>query len=49
MDTLDWYYDAFQLNPGWVKPILKEKPSFYIKRQIDGTFQKDFTGINTSR
>ncbi len=46
MDTLDWYYDAFQLNPGWVKPILKEKPSFYVKRQIHGTFQKDFTGVN---
>jgi predicted TIM-barrel fold metal-dependent hydrolase len=47
MDTLDYYYDSFQELPGWVKPILKEKPSFYIKRQIHGTFQWDPTAIGS--
>jgi predicted TIM-barrel fold metal-dependent hydrolase len=46
MDTLDSYYDAFLANPGWVRPLLKEKPSHYISRQIHGTFQWDPTGLN---
>src|ERR1700722_12605454 len=46
MDTLDFYYEAFLDNPGWVKPLLKEKPSHYIARQIHGTFQWDPTGVN---
>jgi predicted TIM-barrel fold metal-dependent hydrolase len=46
MDTLDSYYDAFLANPGWVRPLLKEKPSHYIRQQIHGTFQWDPTGLN---
>lgn len=45
MDTLDYYYDAFQDLPGWVKPTLPEKPSHYLRRQVHGTFQWDPTGI----
>jgi predicted TIM-barrel fold metal-dependent hydrolase len=45
MDTLDSYYDAFLATPGWVRPELAEKPSFYIGRQIHGTFQWDPTGL----
>jgi predicted TIM-barrel fold metal-dependent hydrolase len=46
MDTLDSYYDAFLAQPGWVRPLLKEKPSHYISRQIHSTFQWDPTGLN---
>jgi predicted TIM-barrel fold metal-dependent hydrolase len=46
MDTLDFYYDSFQEYAGWVKPILPEKPSHYIREQIHGTFQWDPTGVN---
>jgi predicted TIM-barrel fold metal-dependent hydrolase len=46
MATLDHYYDAFQANPGWIRPELQEKPSFYIKRQIHGTFQWDPAGLS---
>jgi predicted TIM-barrel fold metal-dependent hydrolase len=46
MDTLDFYYDSFLKYPGWVKPELDEKPSFYLARQIHGTFQWDPTAIN---
>jgi predicted TIM-barrel fold metal-dependent hydrolase len=49
MDTLDSYYDAFLAQPGWVRPELKEKPSFYIKRQIHATFQWDPTGVSNVR
>jgi predicted TIM-barrel fold metal-dependent hydrolase len=45
METLDSYYDAFLANPGWVRPELQEKPSFYIKRQIHSTFQWDPSGL----
>ena len=41
MSTVDFYYEAFQEYEGWVKPILPEKPSFYMARQIHGTFQVD--------
>jgi predicted TIM-barrel fold metal-dependent hydrolase len=40
MTTLDFYYDAF-LEYEVVRPILPEKPSFYLARQIHGTFQVD--------
>jgi predicted TIM-barrel fold metal-dependent hydrolase len=41
MTTLDFYYDRFQQYPGWVRPILPEKPSHFIARQVHGTFQFD--------
>lgn len=40
MDTLDFYYDSFQ-DYGWTRPLLKEKPSFYVGRQVHATFQDD--------
>jgi hypothetical protein len=45
MSTVDYYYDAFQEYEGWVKPILPEKPSAYMARQIHGTFQDDPVAI----
>lgn len=45
MDTLDSYYDAFLAIPGWVRPTLEEKPSFYLRRQVHSTFQWDPTGL----
>jgi predicted TIM-barrel fold metal-dependent hydrolase len=45
MGTLDHYYDAFSKMAGWVRPSLDEPPSFYIKRQIHGTFQRDHAAI----
>jgi predicted TIM-barrel fold metal-dependent hydrolase len=46
MDTLDFYNDAFvnhqdDYGRNWVRPILAEKPSFYIRRQVHATFQDD--------
>lgn len=41
MNTVDYYYDAFQEYEGWVRPLLPEKPSFYMARQIHSTFQVD--------
>ena len=41
MSTLDYYYDAFQEYEGWVRPILGEKPSYFMARQLHGTFQND--------
>jgi predicted TIM-barrel fold metal-dependent hydrolase len=46
MDTIDFYYDSFQEYPNWVKPILSEKPSTYLTRQVHGTFQWDPSAIN---
>ena len=45
MGTLDHYDEAFRKNVNWVRPALKEKPSFYIKRQIHGSFQRDETAV----
>jgi predicted TIM-barrel fold metal-dependent hydrolase len=45
MSTLDHYNEAFQQNPGWVRPVLPEPPSFYMKRQLHGTFQVDEVAI----
>ena len=45
MNTVDYYYDAFQEYEGWVRPLLPEKPSFYMARQIHGTFQYDPVAI----
>jgi hypothetical protein len=45
MNTVDYYYDAFQEYEGWVRPVLPEKPSFYMARQIHGTFQIDPVAI----
>jgi predicted TIM-barrel fold metal-dependent hydrolase len=44
MQTLDFYNVGFK-DYGWVKPELKNPPSFYIKRQIHATFQFDPIGI----
>jgi predicted TIM-barrel fold metal-dependent hydrolase len=41
MTTLDFYYDAFQEYEGWVRPILPEKPGWFMARQVHGTFQFD--------
>ena len=45
MNTLDYYDQAFQEYEGWVRPLLPEKPSFYLARQIHGTFQYDPVAI----
>lgn len=45
MNTLDHYDKSFRQYVGWVRPELKEPPSFYMKRQIHGTFQKDDVAI----
>jgi predicted TIM-barrel fold metal-dependent hydrolase len=45
MGTLDHYDKAFRQQVGWVRPLLPEPPSFYIKRQIHGTFQRDDVAI----
>jgi len=41
MTTLDHYCGACQQYEGWVRPLLEEKPSFYMARQLHGTFQVD--------
>ena len=45
MNTLDHYNEAFKQNVGWVRPVLPEPPSFYMKRQLHGTFQNDPVAI----
>lgn len=45
MTTLDHYDTAFRQMPGWVRPLLDKPPSFYIKRQIHGTFQRDAVAV----
>ena len=45
--TLDFYYDSFQSYEGWVRPILQEKPGYYVARQIHGTFQYDPAAIGS--
>ena len=49
MATLDFYYDAFQQYEGWVRPMLPEKPSFYLARQVHGTFQLDPVAVTNFR
>jgi predicted TIM-barrel fold metal-dependent hydrolase len=46
MCTVDYYYAAFQQYEGWVKPILREKPSDSMRRQIHGTFQFDPVAVH---
>jgi predicted TIM-barrel fold metal-dependent hydrolase len=46
MNTVDYYYDAFQEYEGWVRPVLPQKPSFYMARQIHSTFQIDPVAIH---
>jgi predicted TIM-barrel fold metal-dependent hydrolase len=46
MTTLDHYDKSFRQYVGWVRPELKEKPSFYLKRQIHGTFQIDDVAVD---
>jgi len=41
MSTADFYHESFQEYDGWVWPDLPEKASFYMTRQIHGTFQYD--------
>jgi len=45
MATLDHYDTAFRKQVGWVRPVLPEPPSFYIRRQIHGTFQHDEVAV----
>ncbi|MBV1917151.1 MAG: amidohydrolase [Sphingomonadaceae bacterium] len=45
MTTLDHYDRSFRQYVGWVRPELKEPPSYYLKRQIHGTFQIDDVAI----
>jgi predicted TIM-barrel fold metal-dependent hydrolase len=45
MATLDHYDRAFRQDIGWVRPVLPEAPSFYIRRQLHGTFQRDEVAI----
>ena len=45
MNTLDHYNEAFRHTPGWVRPLLPEPPSFYMRRQLHGTFQRDPVAI----
>ena len=45
MNTVDYYYESFQEYEGWVRPMLPEKPSFYMARQIHCTFQVDPVAI----
>jgi predicted TIM-barrel fold metal-dependent hydrolase len=45
MSTLDHYDRAFRQNVGWVRPVLPEPPSVYIRRQLHGTFQHDAVAI----
>ena len=45
MSTVDYYQRAFKQYEGWVKPDLGEAPSFYMARQIHGTFQDDPVAI----
>jgi len=45
MGTLDHYQTAFSQMPGWVRPELPEPPSYYIKRQIHATFQRDDVAV----
>jgi predicted TIM-barrel fold metal-dependent hydrolase len=49
MTTLDHYDQAFRHMPGWVRPVLPEPPSHYIKRQIHGTFQRDDVAVAMTR
>ena len=46
MSTVDYYYEAFQQYDGWVKPILPDKPSTYMRRQIHCTFQFDPVAVH---
>jgi predicted TIM-barrel fold metal-dependent hydrolase len=48
METLDHYYVSFQGYENWVKPILPEPPSFYLRRQIHGTFQIDQVALDNA-
>jgi predicted TIM-barrel fold metal-dependent hydrolase len=45
MTCLDHYDKSFRQMVGWVRPTLPEPPSFYIKRQIHGTFQHDEVAV----
>ena len=52
MQTVDYYQRAFgemgytPAGKKWVNPELPEPPSFYLKRQIHGTFQDDQIAID---
>ena len=46
MATLDHYDRSFRQYVGWVRPELKQPPSFYLKRQIHGTFQIDDVAVD---
>jgi predicted TIM-barrel fold metal-dependent hydrolase len=45
MSTVDHYTEAFKKNVGWVRPLLPEPPSYYMKRQLHGTFQIDEVAV----
>jgi predicted TIM-barrel fold metal-dependent hydrolase len=52
MQTLDFYTEAFgrygttPSGKPWINPELPEPPSFFLRRQIHGTFQDDPVAIN---
>ena len=52
MQTLDFYTAAFgrygttPSGKPWINPELPEPPSFYLRRQVHGTFQDDPIAIN---
>jgi predicted TIM-barrel fold metal-dependent hydrolase len=52
MQTLDFYTDAFSKygytgeGKKWINPELPEPPSFYLRRQVHGTFQDDPIAIH---
>ncbi len=45
MSTLDHYHAAFQGYEDWVKPLLPEPPSSYLRRQVHATFQVDQVAV----
>lgn len=51
MDTMDFYtescarYELAGKGGSWIYPQLPEPPSFYVRRQVHATFQKDFIGL----
>jgi len=55
MDTADFYSESFSRydlaerhddkSGSWIYPELAEPPSYYLRRQVHATFQKDLIGI----
>lgn len=47
MSTADHYDASFREYEGWVRPVLPEKPSHYLRRQVHGTFQVDPVAVDS--